>query len=68
MTRCSKGSREVLGGEAQVEENLEEITLEEVRRGIARLKNRKMPGVCEIGGEMLKKRSCTDQLCLLSEC
>ena len=47
-------SREVSGGEAQVEENVEEITLEEVRRGIARLKNRKTPGVCKISGEMLK--------------
>ena len=47
-------SREVSGGEAQVEENVEEITLEEVQRGIARLKNRKTPGVCKISGEMLK--------------
>ena len=44
--------REVSGGEAQVEENVE-ITLE-VRRSIAKLKNWKTPGVCEISGEMLK--------------
>ena len=47
-------SREVTREEAQVEETVEEITLEEIRRSIARLKNRKMPGVCDISGEMLK--------------
>ena len=47
-------SGEVSGGEAQVEENAEEITLEEVQRSIARLKSRKTPGVWEVSGEMLK--------------
>ena len=47
-------SRDVSGGEAQVEENVEEITIEEVQRSIARLKSRKTPGVCEVSGEMLK--------------
>jgi len=47
-------SREVTGEEIQVEETVEEITLEEIRRSIARLKNRKTPGVCVISGEMLK--------------
>ena len=37
-----------------MEENVEEITLEEVQRSIARLKSRKTPGVCEVSGEMLK--------------
>ena len=47
-------SREVLGEEGEVEESVEEITLEEIRRNIGRLKNRKAPGVCGISGEMLK--------------
>ena len=47
-------SGDVSGGEAQVEENADEITLEEVQRSIARLKSRKTPGVCEVSGEMLK--------------
>ena len=51
-------SKEVTGEEVQVEETVEEtveeITLEEIRRSIARLKNRKTPGVCDISGEMLK--------------
>ena len=46
-------SGEASGGEAQVE-SVEEITLEEVQRSIARLKSRKTPGVCEVSGEMLK--------------
>ena len=37
-----------------MEETVEEITLEEIQRSIARLKNRKTPGVCDISGEMLK--------------
>ena len=48
------GSREVPGEEGEMEESVEEITLEEIRRNIGRLKNRKAPGVCGISGEMLK--------------
>ena len=47
-------SREVPGEEGEMEESVEEITLEEIRRNIGRLKNRKAPGVCGISGEMLK--------------
>lgn len=48
------GNRNVPREEAQSAETVEEITLEEARRSIGRLKNRKAPGVREINGEMLK--------------
>ena len=40
--------------EDRVEEADEDITLEEVRRNIVKLKSKKAPGVCEVTGEMLK--------------
>ena len=41
-------------GAETVEEADEEITLEEVRNSIAKLKSKKAPGVCGVTGEMLK--------------
>ena len=53
---CRSESMQSQSEATQSAEAAEEITIEEVRRSIARLKNGKAPGVCGISGEMLKAR------------